>query len=201
MVRHRVHTFIVKNAIHPELRLWRTTSQKFSSSPSSSSKSEISSNAQASDVESCLNHTPGSSSSIQKNEAGNPTSTEFPLRPPLERLYHLWYESSGTAEISSLKDEVAKASKEFDVATREVTESRRDVDKKLLAYEEVHGQHASMLRVRDKWDGTDAAAFAELVGKEVHTRKELESARVQLQKAESNVANWQIVYMVRIPLL
>eukprot|EP00978_Attheya_sp_CCMP212_P023703 scaffold73102_cov37-Attheya_sp.AAC.2 len=177
ILQSRVRQWISKN-VHPEVRLLCST-QQFSSSDSSVKIREKS----GTDPAAPTNRVD------QMSDVGS--SQDSFVQPQLEKLYNIWNESSGTAEISILKEKVANASKQFDKATREVTESRRELDKNMLAYDEVHGRHGSMLRLRDKWDNNDAMEFAELVGKEVQVRKEVERARENLRQAEENVGRWQ----------
>eukprot|EP00550_Attheya_septentrionalis_P003279 CAMPEP_0198289766 /NCGR_PEP_ID=MMETSP1449-20131203/7854_1 /TAXON_ID=420275 /ORGANISM="Attheya septentrionalis, Strain CCMP2084" /LENGTH=381 /DNA_ID=CAMNT_0043988153 /DNA_START=28 /DNA_END=1170 /DNA_ORIENTATION=+ len=168
--------------VHPEVRLLCST-QQFSSSDSSVKIREKS----GTDPAAPTNRVD------QMSDVGS--SQDSFVQPQLEKLYNIWNESSGTAEISVLKEKVAHASKQFDKSTRGVTESRRELDKNMLAYDEVHGRHGSMLRLRDKWDNNDAMEFAELVGKEVQVRKEVERTRENLRQAEENVGRWQVEHM------
>jgi hypothetical protein len=113
----------------------------------------------------------------------------------LESLNQLWSESSGTAEISQLKNAVAVASQKFDAATAQVTTLRRNLDTCLLEYERISSRHTSMLQNRGHWTPEQATEFSSLVNEEVTTRQTLTQARKELADAEQHLSNYQLEYM------
>jgi She9 / Mdm33 family len=116
----------------------------------------------------------------------------------LERLQDLWYERSGTSEILALKESVNESSLAFDQASAKVTLSRRHLDDCLRDWERTSGQHLQLLQRRESWTPDDAQSFANLVSKEITTRRALEQARKDLGKAEELLSKRQLEYMNRM---
>eukprot|EP00526_Cylindrotheca_closterium_P014299 CAMPEP_0113649508 /NCGR_PEP_ID=MMETSP0017_2-20120614/26304_1 /TAXON_ID=2856 /ORGANISM="Cylindrotheca closterium" /LENGTH=348 /DNA_ID=CAMNT_0000561881 /DNA_START=175 /DNA_END=1217 /DNA_ORIENTATION=+ /assembly_acc=CAM_ASM_000147 len=113
----------------------------------------------------------------------------------LDRVYKVWYEESGMREIYQLKEKVDKSSVEFDAKQRQVAEARSELSAALKAWEESQGQHTQLLQTRDKWTPDQAQEFASLVQAEVTVRNNLEAAKKNLTKQESQQASAQIEYM------
>jgi hypothetical protein len=113
----------------------------------------------------------------------------------LETLNQLWRKSSGTTEISQLKNAVAVASQKFDTATAQITTLRRNLDTCLLEYERISSRHTSMLQNRGHWTPEQATEFSSLVNQEVTTRQTLNQARKELADTEQHLSNCQLEYM------
>jgi hypothetical protein len=136
-------------------------------------------------------------------ESNNPSNLysaaqEFKNKNLLEKLQDLWYERSGTSEILALKESVNQASLEFDQASAKVTFARRHLDESLRDWERTSGQHLQLLQRRESWTPEDAQSFANLVGREITTRRALEQARHGLARAEETLSKRQLEYMNRM---
>ncbi|CAJ1964877.1 unnamed protein product [Cylindrotheca closterium] len=136
------------------------------------------------------------SSSQGSNELTSPSSSSGGvLSKWLDRVYKVWYERSGMREIYQLKEKVDKSSIEFDEIQRQVVQARNELSAALQAWEESQGQHTQLLQTRDKWTPEHAQKFASLVQAEVTVRGDLEEAKKNLSKRESQQASAQMEYM------
>lgn len=136
------------------------------------------------------------SSSQGSNKLASSSSDLTSTQPKwLDRLYKVWYEESGMREMYQLKEKVDKSSFEFDEKQRHVVEARSELSGALKAWEESQGQHTKLLQARDKWTPDQAQEFASLVQAEVTVRNNLEEAKKNLSKRESQQASAQMEYM------
>ena len=118
-----------------------------------------------------------------------------PQLPLVERLTILYNESSGEKELSSLKDAVSAASRQFDKAVQAVHAARHAVDVATSSYDAINKDHNALLMRRESWDGNDAMKFADLTVEETAARKALVEAREALRRAEDEVSVKQVNYI------
>lgn len=113
------------------------------------------------------------------------TTTTTTLPPWLNHCLNLWDQESGTKEILQLKTIVNESSIAFDTKQHQVAKARTTLDNALQTFEQSQIQHTELLQSRDRWKPKQALEFAKLLEKEVTIRQELEAAKQNVTKLES----------------
>ena len=121
-------------------------------------------------------------STTSSSETTNTTTT---LPPWLNHWLNLWDQESGTKEILQLKTIVNDSSIAFDTKQRQVAKARITLDNALQTFEQSQIQHTELLQSRDRWKPKQALEFAKLLEKEVTIRQELEAAKQNVTRLES----------------
>ena len=118
--------------------------------------------------------------------AATTTETTTTALPPwLNRCLNLWDQESGTKEILQLKTIVNESSIAFDTKQRQVAKARTTLDNALQTFEQSQIQHTELLQSRDRWKPKQALEFAKNLEKEVTIRQELEVAKQNVSRLES----------------
>lgn len=114
-----------------------------------------------------------------KLQAKDGTSSSF-----LQKVLTFLSETSGEKEISYLKQQVNDISLQFDKVTQQVTFIRDQTVTLQSKYEDLQKEHLQLMMRRDSWSEVDIQRFADITSSEVHTKRELDTSRIQLKQCE-----------------
>ena len=123
------------------------------------------------------------------------TTANTTLPPWLNHWLNLWDQESGTKEILQLKTLVNESSIAFDTKQHQVAKARTTLDNALQTFEQSQIQHTELLQSRDRWKPNQALEFAKLLEKEVTIRQELEVAKQNVTRLESESVAAMNTYM------
>lgn len=102
----------------------------------------------------------------------------------LQKVLTFLSETSGEKEISHLKQQVNDISLQFDKVTQKVTSIRDQTVTLQSKYEDLQKEHLQLMMRRDSWSEVDIQRFADITSSEVHTKRELDTSRIQLKQCE-----------------